>query len=998
MSESNDSMSDGLSEQTNEHSLLRWLDQLGWTTYGGQKDHGSGGPLINDKYDRSIEEPILWSVVREKAIALNPKVTESNVDSVITGIKGDLAGAQSLLETNKVAHNLLTTGRQTTLQQPDKEPITTNVTLVDFDRIPRNSLIAANQVRFRNNGRSIRPDITLFLNGFPIVQGELKSSAQGNRIGNAIRDLKSYEGTAPRAFETGLFNFAAETHEYHVGAVGTPSGEYQPWNRAPPEYTTSEDIEKFKQGARATLNPATLLDILENYVFFQETGDGLVKITPRYMQYYAVQKIVSRVQSDERTRGLIWHTQGSGKSFSMLYAANRLLEADWFPSPQILILVDTDDLREQLSTTLNQIGYSHRFEVAGSMDHLYDMLRSGTSKVILTTVQMFEEAPQDIQGNENTVLLSDEAHRFMEKRLGNRLDGALPDAHHYGFTGTPVSSRVRNTFNNFSNGTDSNGGQAYLDHYSIKDGIDDGVILPVHFEVRTDVGWSVNDIDLDEQFQEITEDLTDEEKRDVVRETVTSQQLGELPTRVQALTEDIYNHYQQKLAPNDWKGMVVTPSRKSAVMYGEALRELVDDPDDVRVIISEDPDAEIESDAIVAEGKQSNLIRSFKRDESPRILVVCDMLLTGFDAPVLKGMYLDRNLKDHNLLQAIARVNRPEQGKNNGLIVDYRGALSNLEEALEFDDEVIQEEIVAEEDELLDHFEELLQECRDMFSSDLHVESQEEITELVSEVAKSSERYKEKVARLQNIYESLSPHGGLVEYGDTYQSLNRIRLELESIEESPDGPTTTDQEWGQKTRDLLEETTDFETVGQEYPEFELDSTSLGEISDVPPEIEVIRVGKGLQEIVERKRQENPRYEQLSERLQNVLEQWQEDMIDAAKALSTLERIEDHTRELEENAENPELNNAEYAIYLTLRDEYEDHVHNEDAAELLAKEIEMQFQENVNRDFVGWKTNPDTHKEIRSAIITALQECNELALYSEGVFVDACVQYLIENHD
>jgi len=178
------------------------------------------------------------------------------------------------------------------------------------------------------------------------------------------------------------------------------------------------------------------------------------------------------------------------------------------------------------------------------------------------------------------------------------------------------------------------------------------------------------------------------------------------------------------------KGMVVTPSRESAVMYGETLRELLDDPDDVRVVISQDKGSELSSDALVPSGEQGQVIRSFKREDSPKILVVCNMLLTGFDAPILKGMYLDRNLKDHNLLQAIARVNRPEDRKNNGLIVDYRGALSNLEDALEFDDDVIEEEIVAEEGELLEHFEELLQECQDMFSADIHVESQEDVTEL----------------------------------------------------------------------------------------------------------------------------------------------------------------------------------------------------------------------------------------------------------------------------
>lgn len=161
-------MSDGLTEQTNEQSLLRWVDTLGWEVYGGENHHGNGGPLINDKYDRD-PTPVLWSIVREQAIQLNPKVSEDNVDSVIKGIKGDLLNGQTLIQTNRIAHALLTTGRQTTLQQPSKEPVKTNVTLIDFDNRDRNSLIAANQVQFREDGKTIKPDVTLFINGFPIV-------------------------------------------------------------------------------------------------------------------------------------------------------------------------------------------------------------------------------------------------------------------------------------------------------------------------------------------------------------------------------------------------------------------------------------------------------------------------------------------------------------------------------------------------------------------------------------------------------------------------------------------------------------------------------------------------------------------------------------------------------------------------------------------------------------------------------------------------------------
>lgn len=996
----------GVIEQTNEDSLLRWLDELGWEVYGGPDHHGNGGALINDAYDRSTDEDILWQVLREKLIEFNSKVTADNVESVVTGIKGDLAvsGARPLLEVNRVAHNMLTRGRQTTLQQPGSAPIKTNVGLIDFENPERNSFIAANQVHFNIGGRTIIPDVTLFVNGIPIVQGELKSSGQGARITDAIRNLRTYEATHPKVFRTVLFNFAAETHKYYVGGVEAPREQYHPWSQAPPEYSTDNEIEQFKQGARATLNKPTLLNILQNYVFFEEGSHGIAKIVPRHMQYYAVENLRQRVQNGvsvgERTRGLVWHTQGSGKSFTMLYAADQLIEADWLSSPQVLLLVDQDELREQMSTTLKNIGYSHRFEVADSMDHLYELIQSGVSKIILTTIHMFEEAPQGLQTNENTVILTDEAHRYMEKKLGNRLEGALPDAHHYGFTGTPVSDKVRNTFLNYSNGTQSNGGRAYMDHYSVQDGIEDGVILPVHFEVRTDIAYSVDDIGLDEEFEEETAGLPEDRTREIIQETVTSRQLSELDPRVEALSADIHDHFQEKIAPNDWKGMVVLPSRDAAIKYGKELQKHFDDPDDVRVMISEAEDNTGSlPDVVVPEDKQEGVRRDFKKEESPKLLVVCDKLLVGFDAPVLKAMYLDRNLEDHRLLQAQARVNRPDEGKCNGLIVDYRGALSNLEEALEYDDDVIEEEIVAEEGELMSRFEELLEDCVAMFSSDLQVDTQEDITQLVSEVAHRSEEFKENIKRLQNVYESLSPHGDLVEYEKTYETLNRIRLELESIEDSEDGGLPTKERWGEKTLDLIEDHMEIDTVGQKYPTFELGSETLDEIADVPPEINVIRVGKGLQEIIERERQSNPRYNNLSERLEEVLDRWNQDMQNATKTLNALKEIEEHVEDLQDQGEHTELNKAEYAIYLMLQDEYSDWVATDEKAEVLAKEIEIQFQDTVQRDFLGWKTNPDTQKEIREAVITALTECDALALYTENDdFVDNCVKYLVENHN
>lgn len=1001
----------GITEKTNEQSLLRWLDDLEWEVYGDESHMASGGVLINDVFDRDTDDMLLWKKTSAKIIDLNPSVDTDNVDRVISKLKKELSNSRTkpLVEANKDMYEILTGGLPFTDTSTENTITESTITLIDVDQLQENSFIAANQVRFKSNGNVIIPDTTLFINGFPIAHCELKSSGQGNTVEDAVRNFTDvYEQRVPEAFHTALFNVVSETLEYGIGAVGSPQKHYYPWKRALPEHATQGDIDGFKQGVRATLNRDTLFNILQNYVFYEKTPHGRAKITPRYMQYYATESILDRIRTGHndgrQTSGLIWHTQGSGKTITMLYTADRLLKASWFASPQILILVDSDDLREQLELKFRSIGRSSSFEVASSMAHLEKMIRNGGSKIIVSTIQMFEEVSTDIQTNSNTVILADEAHRYMEKQLGNRLEGALPNVHHYGFTGTPVSDAVRNTFKNYSNNLEDSEESGYLDRYSIKQGIEDDVILPVHFDVRTDIGWQVNDIDLDKEFNQLVEGLSEQEKKEVIEETMSGEDLSELEPRVQAISEDIYNHYESKIEPSGWKAMVVTPSRKAAIKYGTQLQSVSSDPNDIRVLISDPPQDESGSSLLVPESDHNTVINDFKKDGSPKILVVCDKLLTGFDAPVLKAMYLDRNLQDHNLLQAVARVNRPADGKHNGLIVDYIGALSNLEEALTYSDEIVEEDIIAEEGELMQNFIETLDECEGLFDSQLDPEQitgQEDITGLVAEVAKRAEQFKEKIERLQNIYESLSPHGDLVDYEDRYQLLNQIRLDLQRHENQGDEGEilTRRQQWGEKTRELLEDDDiiQFNVIGEKYPTFELNSDSLDEISDIPDDINIIRIGAGLQEIIERERESNPRYERLSERLKTLLERWHGDMIDATETLATLERIKSHVEDIEDREENVEMNDAEYAIYLLLIDEYQHEIPSEERAKTLAKEIEIQFQDNVNRDFVGWTANPDTHKEIKDSIYEALTETNLYDLYGNEEFFAQCTQYLVENH-
>lgn len=1002
-----------ITEQKNEESLLSWLgNTLNWQVYGGREDPASGGPLINDEYDRDTSDAILWSEVRERVIALNPHVTEANVRSVTQDIKAEisLSGTQSLVESNKSAHTILTAGIETRIESDTGEMKSRSVTLIDFDDTSQNSFIAANQVTFAPDTRNIRPDVTLFVNGFPIVQVELKSTGQGSSVNNAISDMSQYESTVPEAFRTVLFNVGAGTLTYRVGGVGAPHKHYRPWSHAPPQYATEDGIDEFKQGALSTLNRSTLLNILENYVFYAATSGGVSKIVPRHMQYYATKKLVSRIEngsnSDTNTRGLIWHTQGSGKTYTMLYTANRLLQADWFSAPQIVILVDTDELREQLQSTLQSIGFDSKSTIADSQTHLYELLTNGGSGIVVTTVQMFQDAPTDqsLQTNPQTVVLTDEAHRYMEKLLGNRLEKALPDAHHYGFTGTPVSEDVRNTFRNYSNGAADTSGTAYLHKYSMSDGQEDGVILPVHFEVREDIQWNIEDKRLDKRFEKLTEGLSTKERKQVIGK-FSSRELGDLGPRVEAIAKDIHEHFTSKVDQGEWKGIVVTTSRSAAVKYGKFLSSVFEEDsngsyngaDAVKVIISQDNDDELgDSKAVVDERQHSRVRDEFEEEPLPKVLVVCNKLLTGFDAPRLKVMYMDKGMKNHKLQQAIARVNRPDTRKYNGLVVDYRGALANVEESLQYSDEVI----VTREEELIEPFTELIEECNEFFESDIstiEIEGQEDVKDLVSTVIKRSREYREKVGRLQNIYESLSPHEILVDYESEYKLLNQVRLELRGYEEGADSVSdiTSGDEWGDKTRSLLSDSDTVEFgIEEEDRSIELSSRTIEEISG---EFEVVRREGELEELLGDNIQSNPQYEQLSERVDDILDDWRQDLTDASETLESLDEVEEQLDDIQNNDEDSGLGDAEYALYLLIQNEYKDTVTDDEKAKLLAKEIEIRFQEKVNRSFSGWKSDSQTQDEMKDAIFQALTELQVFSLYDDEEFFRQCIQYLVENH-
>ncbi|WP_256558482.1 type I restriction endonuclease subunit R [Salinilacihabitans rarus] len=980
-----------------ERSLLSWLDGVGWETHGQDGDRGAN--TLDEAYNRHSHEVIYWDLLAEQIVALNDDVTEENVEKFTSSLKRDL-DAESLMDGNRAFYQLLTKGKSFSVQGDDGSTESVYVDLIDYENPENNRFHAVNQFSVSRE-TTIRPDVNLFVNGIPLVTMELKSQAQDNDWHDAVRDLRAYEDDVPWLFIPGLFNIAADTFELRYGAVGAPKEFYEPWNDAPEEFEDSNDV---RQAIKALCNPESILDLLKNFVFYERRAGGDAKIVPRYMQYYAVNAILDRVREGVHKRGLIWHTQGSGKSFTMLYAAENLLSRDVARNPQVFIIVDTDKLNSQMRDQLANLSLEQWTE-AESIAHLEELIEQGQSELVLTTIQKFEDVDPDEQGNDEVVVMSDEAHRFMEADLGSRLDAALPDCYHFGFTGTPVREgerhEDRNTFREFSPEDED-----YLHRYSVKQGIEDGLILPVYFTLRHEMEWEIDEAGLDEEFEREFRGLSTDEKREFIRKNVTATTLAEIEPRVDKAVEEIDQHYNEHVAPNGWKGMVVTPSRRSAAMYGERLIERRGE-DEIEVLYTatnDDPDL-IQQFHTDSEERDS-IIKAFKQTDeeaeevTPKLLVVHNMLLTGFDAPILKTMYLDRNLKNHNLMQAIARTNRPAEGKENGEIVDFQGVFENIDDALDYDAET-KAYAARDKDELFEDLKDQLETVMGIFDGISKDDTQEAAYEAVERISTHPERreFKQGFRRLQNLYEAVAPDKRLINEGieRDYKWLSRIHVAFKRTTGGEDDP---EDDMREKTREIINENVEITEIKDDFPTYKLGEEYLEDVEGLDnPGVKASQIAHATREHLHPRENQNPRYKRLSERVTDIVERWQGDEISDPDAVEALKSVEEEVLNVEKEAEEQGMDDAEFAIYTHLTEQTPEAIESEEQAEEVAEEIVSQFRERVDRGYYGWKTNQQTIAEIERILLDVLVKENELGhlIRDDDGFVDSIRNYLIENH-
>lgn len=683
---------------------------------------------------RDEREVLLKERLRGALLRLNEWLSEDEADRVIFNLEHvDATG----IARNQQVHEYLTYGMPLRVDGPGGRR-TRVVRFFDFDHPEpdrgRNEFVVTTQFRVRrgrerdggldDDERVVKPDLVLVVNGLPLVVMEAKAPTLFEEWkARAVRQLLRYQeagpewhGTgAPELFHTNLLCVG------HCGASavyappGAPESAYVEWKSVLP-YSEDEAHKRFGVEPRGQaqliiglLAPATLLDILRDFVAFEPERGRLVKKIPRYQQYRAVtaalERILNGTQPGERG-GVVWHTQGSGKSLSMLWLATKLRRQPRLGNPTIAVVTDRKQLDRQITEMFRRCGFPvperaersrpepkeravRRRSRSGKQRDPLDLqtlLRSESGRTIMTTIQKFEEALTTPEGEidllttaDNVFVMVDEAHRTQYNILGAQMAKALPNATFIGFTGTPIDKGFkRNTMRHFGK---------LIDSYTIPQSVADGATVPIYYEARLPELAIQGPNTLDRLFDTLFGDEPEEVRDRIRRRYANKETVAEAARRIEMIALDIAEHFKEKVRPNGFKAQVVAPSRAAAIRYAEHLRDfglsafpiITTTPNDGREF------------KWAREVPQEQVINEFvDPDGEPEILVVVDMLLTGFDAPVEQVLYLDRGLREHGLLQTIARVNRRfshlrdgvRTEKTYGLVIDYHGVSQELDEAL----------------------------------------------------------------------------------------------------------------------------------------------------------------------------------------------------------------------------------------------------------------------------------------------------------------------------
>ena len=753
------------------------------------------------------------------------------------------------------------------------------------EELAQNEYVVTNQWIYPQVNGGKRFDIVLLVNGFPVVIGELKTPVRSAITWlDGAKDIAAYEQSTPQMFVTNIFNFATEGKCFRYGSIKMPVNLWGPWHT--PTHKKEGCLSDVRMSVADMITPNKVMDIFQFFTLFAtDKKYRKFKIISRYQQYEGANLLIQRAVAGYPKKGLIWHFQGSGKSLLMVFAAQKMRMIPELKNPTVVIVDDRIDLETQITATFNASDIPN-ITSASTKEELSNFFTNDTRKILITTIFKFGEVDSVLNTRENIIVMVDEAHRTQEGDLGVRMRRALPNAFFFGLTGTPINRIDKNTFVTFGATEDRSG---YMSKYSFSDSIRDGATLPLHFE-PVPVDLKINREQLDSSFDEMTNEagLTKDEKNELSRRVNLKAIMYE-PKRIRKVCEHIVNHFREKIEPNGYKAQIVVYDRECCLMYKKELDELVGEESSTIVMHTDNDKAGRYKEFGRSKDEEGKLLDVF-RDPASKIkfVIVTAKLLTGFDAPVLQVMYLDKPMRDVSLLQAICRTNRTyDQGKTYGLIVDYIGIFDDVAKALNFDEKSMRS-IITNIDEVKKQLPKLMGKCLSYFPCvDRTIEGWEGL--MAAQECLPNNEKKDAVAAdyrvLNRAWNALSPDPCLNRHKMDYRWLSRV---YESIKPTDGRGALIWAALGKKTIDLIHQNME---VGEADETIEIISLTPELIDDFlsnpeqgrkkAKEIEINLVAKIL------KHSNDPKFIKLGEKLQALRDKHEQGLLSSIEFLKLL---------------------------------------------------------------------------------------------------------------
>ncbi len=1045
-------MNANLNESSLEQLALEILQFLGWENVFGP-DIAPDAEKINFGVAKrkSFEDVLLVDILERSLKLINPQIPNDAIHDAIKIILNLPNQYPNLMANNEAFHRLLTEGIRVTYRKNGEEKGDI-VKVIDFENPENNEFHAINQFTVIENNINKRPDIVLFVNGIPLVVFELKNPAVENAtIKSAYNQIQTYKQTIPSLFSYNEMIVISDGLEAKIGSLSAGYDRFTAWKSMDDIYRDAmHGVSKLTQLEiliKGLFNKDTFLDFLRFFIVFDkskaedESGQTIVKLTKKiaaYHQYYAVNKAVESTiraiginkdnwqvkespasygLSDVKTQpegdkkaGVIWHTQGSGKSLSMVFFSAKIIQT--LANPTIVVITDRNDLDDQLFDTFASSTQILRQDPVQAEDreHIKDLLKVDAGGIVFSTIHKFW--PDDgniyetLSERDNIIVIVDEAHRTqygfkakVDKETGEirygfakYLRDALPNATFIAFTGTPIEKTDRNTPAVFGN---------YIDIYDISRAVEDGVTVPIYYESRlVTIDFTDEGKELIEEFERKLEEEGLSEIEKAKKKWARLEDLIGGNERIKQIAQDIVNHFEQRLDVIDGKGMIVAMTRKIAVkLYKEIIKlrphwhsdELKKGFIKIVMTVSSSDEPDISKFYLTKEQRRILADRFKNPEDELKLVIVVDMWLTGLDVPCLHTMYIDKPMEGHTLMQAIARVNRVYKDKTGGLIVDYIGIAPNLEEALSFyaesggkgDPAKLQEEAV---NIMLEKYEVV----KDMFfgfdyQRYFQANTQDklfiilEAEDFILGLEDGQKRYINAVTALSKAFAMAIPHPKALEIKEEVAFFQAVKARLVKFERR--GEENNARDWETAIKQIIDKAivSDgvidvFDAAGIKKPDISILSDSfLEEIKGMKHKNIAIETLKKLlnDEIKGRIRINLVKSKSFMETLEELIRKYNNKILTAAEVIEELIRLAKDIKESDKEPKEMGLTDFEYAFYTAVAD-------NQSARELMGKEklkeLAIVLYDKVrNNTSIDWTIRESARARLKVIVKRTLRE-------------------------